>query len=152
MFKGNSENIQRRERNQVLLGKKNDGIEHDVWREDRSASDDRKMELVSRKTEAEKKICQLNAALGEYGRRNITKEGKYAIWASERQKLVVVVAEIEKQLSAIRMVRAHSGKIEKQTFAEVFKTMAKEMLAGPVYDRLITATIHRCGEAEDVSQ
>jgi hypothetical protein len=72
-------------------------------------------------------------------------DNKLAI-AGELLEINTKLAELKR---AIKQARQDVPRTDDNTFDACFKAMAKELLAGPVYGRLITATIHRLGERQE---
>lgn len=156
MFKAASSNAVSRDRRLVTESRENTaGIDPSVFRREKTE----KESLISQKLLLQQKSGKLKAQIALAKKRhslNMNGQVAHAIvlkWELERSHIGVEIAEVEKRLADLkfeaRMAAADAmAKNEKKEdgFDRVFKQMAKEMLAGPVYDRIVLATIHRLGE------
>ena len=109
--------------------------------------------LVARKIELQKKLSAVRSDLNEAQIRRFNKEvGRLvpaaivARWENEKKDLVQEMHDLEITLMSFKRRRANEAESNTKEFAEVFKQLAKEMLADEVYDRLTVATIHRMSE------
>ncbi|AWN51420.1 hypothetical protein [Methylobacterium sp. 17Sr1-1] len=77
-------------------------------------------------------------------------------WTERRAALVAELQDIEVQLAGAKVLAARAHEVvnseQRETFARVFMKTAREMLAEPVYSRLIVATNHRLADAREVDE
>lgn len=149
MFKGASNNDQDRQRRSTLVSRANTGgIDETVWKNPERA------DLVRKKGELQDKSSSINAQI-KLARRRYTfgESGTVPLrtverWEIERQGICAQITAIDKRLTEMKLDQAVANRTRQDGFAETFKAVAREMLAESVFQRLITATIHRCGEKE----
>lgn len=151
MFKGLSNNTQTRQRRGALESRANTGgVDETVFRDPQ----EHRAQLVLKKGELQTKSSALNAQIKLARRRYTFREpGTVPLrtverWEIERQGICAQITALDKRLTEMKVDLSAVKERERDGFAETFKEVAREMLAEPVFQRLITATIHRCGERE----
>jgi hypothetical protein len=154
MYKNASHNAQSRADRTAQFSHLNEhGVDENVFR---TPSDDERARalLVQEKRDLETRMATVNRQISDAcaiakgyrdGRR--TPNRQFEHWQADKRLLMTRMADVERKLSDLRMARldrvkrdAHADKIR---FERAFVRMAREMLAGPVFDRVFTATIHR---------
>lgn len=77
-------------------------------------------------------------------------------WTERRATLVAELQAVEVELAATKVlaVRAHEAvnAPQREAFARLFMKTAREMLAEPIYARLIIATTHRLADAQEAGE
>ena len=155
MFKTTSNNMQSRDRRAVTEHTGNTaGIDESVWKPNDETRVQR-ADLVAKKQKLEIEISRLNANIAEAQiRRGSFNHGRavrvdhLADWHARKAELVREMQSVEAALSKIRLAMSHRKPQEDRTFERTFMVVAKEMLAEPVYQRIITATLHRAAEQD----
>jgi hypothetical protein len=158
MFKNNSENMQTRTRRQAEHSTANTGgIDMSAFDEDTLKTHDRI--LGEQVNQIEIKLARVKALLAEADLRRGTWGGRTigpGALARVQQEKRLLLGELNaartermKFHNEVNRRNAEGRKENNKEFGEVFHRMAKEMLAGPVYDRIVTATLHRMSEGED---
>ncbi len=152
MFKSTSQNMQARARNNVVENTKNASV--DVTAYEAANQRDR---LVMQKRELEIKVRGLTDTI-KHAQRNYNVTGNrmnshsFGRWMKEKNEAIAALLDIERQLSSLRLKRrilAEDVDAEREKrFERMFMRMAKELLAHPVYERIIRATIHQVSEEE----
>jgi hypothetical protein len=154
MFKRTSENMQSRQRRQSLDSRDNSaGIDETVFKD----PEEQRAQLIIQKGELQSKSSSLNAQIKLARRRYTFREpGTVPLrtverWEIERQGICAQITAIDKRLTEMKVDYSAASRRRREAdgFAETFKEVAREMLADPVFQRLITATIHRCGEENE---
>lgn len=146
MFKKTSQNEQRRETNSEFFSKKNiNGVDESSFK---GAASERDI-LVSKKIEIETNLSRLNATIAEASRRYNSRystmehsETQFAKWKAQKQNLLNVLAGVTKRLSEIKLKETHLKDEKEKEFERAFVDAAKQVLAKPVFDRVVLAAIH----------
>ena len=116
--------------------------------------------LVAEKKGLEADIFELNARIRRakalaWDRKVYTNPKTYQGWEFEKVKKVRRTSEIDIRLSSLKKEAADQASAEREAegrdqyhdFSKAFHQMAKELLAGPVYDRVRIAALHTLKEA-----
>lgn len=154
MFKGTSANQQSRERRRVTEDRTNTGgVDPSTFKGPAEYHSVRR-ELALAKKDAEQKVSMLNAQIA-VARRRYTHNERGQVdrrtldrWDAERCNLAAKITGLDRRLTEMKIYGFQHMEADTKSFSEAFKVMAKELLAPDVYNRIITATIHRIGEAE----
>lgn len=158
MHKNTSDNMQTRARHQAEHSTANTGgVDMTAFDDDKLRTRDRV--LSEQISQIEIKLGRLKALIAEadlrrgtWGTRTIG-PGVLARFQQEKRLLLgeLNAARFErmKYHNEVKRRDTEKHKEHQETFNEVFHIMAKEILAGPVYDRVVTATIHRMGKDDD---
>jgi len=158
MFKKTSDNTQHRERAKAEHSRTNTGgIDPTAF----ITTDEllqQRVRLVTRKQEIERAQGKIKSQFSEAGRRLHT-EGKsmppgvISRWKKEQERLREEKQAIEAELQAIKaatLQKINQQEEEKwKDYNYVFRVMAKDMLAGEVYQRIEIAALHRMGISKD---
>src|SRR6516162_9365735 len=147
MFKKTSDNTQHRERAKAEHSRTNTGgIDPTAF----ITTDEllqQRVRLVTRKQEIERAQGKIKSQFSEAGRRLHT-EGKsmppgvISRWKKEQERL----REEKQAIKAATLQKINQQEEEKwKDYNYVFRVMAKDMLAGEVYQRIEIAALHRMG-------
>ena len=149
-FKNQSANTQSRERRKVTQSRVNSGgIDETAFKSDIEIE---RHQILLNLKKIEKKLSQLRGQIATARRRyNHGEHGRVAHdtiqkWEAERADLAQEAADHTRILTEMKWERSLQSEARAVEFGSVFKELASEMLAQPVYDRIIQATIHRLGE------
>lgn len=150
MFKNASDNAQSRARRAVVETTTNSaGVDEDTYRR----GEGRRDELVIRKKELESKaaaiLLTIKQATGRARRTGRYSDGTHwNRWQRDLEATKAEIREVERELIPLNTARRNRMIVNERSFERVFIHLAKEMLAGPVYERLVAAAIHRVKEEE----
>ena len=164
MFKKTSDNTQSREARKVTFSTKSDyGVDPTVFAEGNQKLRDA---LVGQIKEIEFKLGLIRYQLAEAYREHNHELRRELL--NERDRLREQIADLQLQLAAAKVERdgfLKRTKLEEQrqtryehrqereeAFERTFIHMAKKMLAGEVFDRILIATIHQIREEHDMSE
>ena len=144
MHKGTSNALQSRAVRNVIHSTNNSGgVDESAFGGDDEIE---RKSLVREKTEI---AYELSKIKGEWHLATLSKDRRRLDHLHlSRQALVKKNIDIELRLTELRRAKK-DRQGDPSTFERTFMYMAKEMLAGPVYDRVLIATIHRCGETQE---
>ena len=151
MFKSASKNEQSRMDRHEFTGRRNIyGIDDSAWRDAHAE----KEKLVERKRQVEQDLMKINDQIRAAGRQLHTSgravnRNLFESWIGRRKKLVHDLRKIDDTLFEIRKMARQRESVDELSFERVFIQTAKKMLAGPVYDRIVKATIHAIGEEQE---
>jgi hypothetical protein len=160
MYKKNSGNLQDRARRQTEHSTQNTaGVDMSAFADE--AVEVRDRILGEQISQIELKLGRVNALIqeselrrGTFATRSVNPSER-ARWVQEKRLLMgeLNAARLERmKFHQERLRRQKAGRADRdKEFDMVFRAVAKEVLAGPVYDRIITATIHRIGEADNAA-
>ena len=160
MYKNASDDAQSRERRKVTESRKNtSGIDMTAFDDDTLRVRDRI--LGEQITQIESKLAQVKALIAEadlrrgtWGSRTVG-PGALARFQQEKRLLLgdlnAARTERLKFHTEVQRRNTEGWKAQNKTFDEVFHKMAKELLATPVYDRVVTATLHRMKDDHEAS-
>jgi hypothetical protein len=169
MYKNASQDRQAATRRHPMLDRSNSGgVDDSVWskrlnREMGSGVLDdvyaERQRLVKLKLDYEDRVRRLSNDISEAQRRYNThseRNSNYGRWMSERNSYVEAMHQLNKKLSDCKVKlreRADreyedrkSSQLDRGGLETAFMQLAKEMLAGPVYDRVMIAALHRVQE------
>lgn len=149
MFKTTSENSQRRERNRTVNSTRNTGgLDPSAFT--KTEREEMRRALATEKSQVQHSISKLNAMLSEAkARRSLWNCGPPVRpelerkWTADRAALVQRIDTIERQLVELKVAGLNKAKEEDKGFDRAFVEAAKDMLAAPVLERLITAAVQR---------
>lgn len=113
------------------------------------AADNQRDRSAMRKKTFETQLVKLNEQIHRAQRdfhRTHRRHPAFDRWQKDRARIIVEIRDLDRELTNIRNTRRKMGAEYERTFERMFMKMSKEMLAGPVYDRILTATIHRTKE------
>lgn len=160
MFKNTSDNAQDRTRRTAENTTRNlHGIDAQVFKDaPGDALAGRKQTLTIQLGDTQLKLARVKAIIeeahlrsGTWSSRSVPPE-TMARWVQEKRLLLGEIQAIQIELTKIKLEmgqrQAAGRKEEEKDFVTTFHALAKEVLAGPVYDRVATATIHRMKERE----
>lgn len=114
----------------------------------------RRRELIEKKQGMEEKLGKLSlqiriarANYGGHGGEGAVAYEHYTRMEREKANLIREMRQIEKVLSRMKidMLQQHPGD-EESHLAKAFMKMAREMLAEPVFNRILVAATHRIKE------
>lgn len=152
MRKTQSKNTVSRDRRSVEMSTKSDGVDKDVFNTfSRLASET--AQLGSEKKVLEMELSVLNHSISR-AKSQAYHNGKYvepASWKRMNDEVVRIrkkIIEIEKRLAVLKAKRSAEKDLFDVSFDSVFKEVARELLAGDIFNRLVTATVHRIKERE----
>lgn len=160
VFKNTSQNSQGRERRKILNSTQNTGgIDTSAFSEMKLDELQTKDRVVGHQLqETEIKLARVRTVMeearlrrGTWATRSIPKDTELR-WLREKRLLLselnALRAEHSKIKRAIDQRNQETKELTQTSFEAVFHALAKEMLAGPVYDRIAMAAIHRIGERD----
>jgi hypothetical protein len=159
MYKRASIGAQGRARGHGIDRSNSGGVDETVWRvpADKLEMLAERDRLGLEKTELQDRVRRLGETI-RMAQHNFHRDGvrshHYADWQTERSDLISHGLEIDRKLAALRKRLREIAEAEHVEHKErrerlggsleaVFMTLAKEMLAGPVYDRIMFAAYHR---------
>lgn len=135
------------------IGSRNGLIDESAFKGGQELARDR---LVLEKKILEADISELNARIGRAKshlreRGTFTPSKTFHGWEMTKAAKVRRILEIEAVLLTDKQEakRNRPSDWDRGSFAECFKEAAREMLAGPVFDRIQTAAIHRMSEMNE---
>jgi hypothetical protein len=109
-----------------------------------------KKKLEAKCAELKRKIGDANAVYKGYRRGFIIPTSVFRGWSAEIEQGKRKILQIEEQLNEYKdhyRQRNIDADIERQKrFERIFFEMARELLATPIYERILNATLHRVGE------
>ncbi len=158
MFKTASTNQQSRSVRTVVESRANSGgIDHTVFKNTElfDKLQDEKVSCIEEKRRLELLISDVkyklsNASSVKHFTGNHVDRTTWQQWNRKKvdlgnkvRDLDAKIAEVNAQIAKINQIRDLR---DRKSFEAMFFVMAKTLLAGPVYERLIAATIHRMGE------
>ena len=154
MFKNTSQNAQSRTDRSALHHRKNEsGVDPAVYAEHPAADTiaDRE-KLIRDKSQVEQHLAAINARLRQAkaafngSTRSQTGYDTVARWESQRATLVGKLTRMNALLSNMnyerRVTQVEACEAE-DGFPRLFMTLAREMLADEVYNRIVVAAVHR---------
>ena len=151
MYGKTSDNSQSRVDRHAQNGRSSDaGIDPSVFARHCDAEIER-AKLIDDKAAVEVKLSQVKAQIRSAGTDRVGQDYK-ANCEAQRATLVAKLNGINKRLTAMNYakgVRAAEAKAAADDFPKMFMQLAREMLAGPVYDRITVAAHHRQREQRD---
>jgi hypothetical protein len=157
MFKSTSSNEQRRVRSEGPSVSNNvHGIDPSVFKDPSSQPEEELEKLRDQYADALMRLNNVKRQISA-GQGRKRSDGSYvdrrvwAKWQDEKLAIAGELLEINTRISHLKkqVKQANVALKKEDTFDACFKEVAKELLARPVYDRLITATIHRLGERQE---
>ena len=151
MFKTTSANSESRDRRSVVHTKRN-GAGLDPSTFDRSELERRRTELVAKKIAVEERLSTITAALAEVSRPGGRAASRLSVerMKADRVRFVAQLRDVERELAELKPAMAKARARDVRTFERVFVSIAREMLATAVYERLLIAAVHRAQSlAED---
>lgn len=158
MFKKTSQSTQSRVFRTATESRKNEaGIDPASFQGKVEESlESRKNRIIREKMQAETKLAMLNNSIAQ-AKNNFTTNSRnqagYDFLAkaqSQRGALIRKVSWCQRQVAEIKreeLAQRNEEVIEEQRFSDVFMEMAREMLAEPVYNRIMVAAVHRQRES-----
>lgn len=156
MFKSTADNTQSRVRRAVTDNRANihgiDGAVFDALQSDRDRAlqELRAVEDKSSKLRGQIALARRRHQFNEKGQ---VSAGQVHAWEVEHEKLKQKITAIHKRLTELRYDKRQfsdeAHRRDNESFGKVFQAMAKEMLAGPIYERILVATIHRHEDMRD---
>lgn len=165
MFKTASTNQQSRSVRTVVESRANSGGIDQTAFENTELHDklqDEKVGLIEEKRRLELMIADVkyklsNASSVKHFTGNCVDRTTWQQWNKKKLDLSNRVRDIDAKLADVNSQLAKINQIrdlrDKKSFEAMFFVMAKTLLAGPIYERLVAATIHRMGEnCKEVSE
>ena len=151
MFAKTSESQQRRKTISRADATENvNGVDLDVWKE--GDVEDERRQIVFQLKDLELKLSKIRAQLADATQRynspikgRIIPRDLFNRWTTQKIDTVARIHSLEAKLSLIKRDKIVNSSNRQESFESAFALMAKQMLAGPVYDRILIAAVHRIG-------
>lgn len=149
MHKGASDNQQSRAVRAVLNRRANDQLDPTVFAE-KADRERTKAALIAQRGAITSRVSHLSALIERAN--GVRREGGCGVpaktfggWKIERAQLVQEQHDVEAKLSELKAFSDQTKESRLRDFNSVFVDLAKEMLAGEVFNRLVIASYHRLG-------
>lgn len=155
MFKKSSDSSQSRALRSVVDSRKNSaGVDPGSFRQGQTEESlgSRKKRILQEKTAVEGRLAALNHSIAQAKnnhRHNSPRQTGYdwlAIAASQRLALIRKVNWCQNQLAEIKteeLATQETREVQIRGIPDFFMELAEELLAKPVFDRVLVAAIHR---------
>jgi signal transduction histidine kinase len=146
MANNESNNMVSRARRSVTENTRSEGFSHDTFKSPVDVGQYDK--LIFQKRQFEVELSNLNQTLSRakaqaYHTKNYMPPAAWKRTQDRMAQLRKEILAIEKQLLPIREERKRIAADINRSFDVLFRTVAKEILAEPVYERIFTAAVHR---------
>lgn len=146
MYKNTSRSMQHYTVSRAINSRANrEGIDSDVLKHNKC--DSLRLELVDRKKDLEIKIGKLTLQIkiakdrhwrGSHDQLDFT---VYERMEQQRANLLNEIRDIDKRLTQLKMQKVEQARPDR--ISSAFVTLAKEMLAEPIFNRIMVAALHR---------
>lgn len=150
MRKTEAKNMQRRAFDAAVKTKKNThGIDPSAFKSTDQLSM-KKRELAQEKIDIEARlsVVNFNIAAARNRRRSDTHYATLNRLLEQREKLVSEKMKIDQSLIEMKRISLTLREREQSAIGEAFLECARELLAPPVFHRVLNAAIHRAGEID----
>jgi hypothetical protein len=154
MYKKASQNLQYRAVAGVVNSRANlGGVDESTFQLDQLEK--KRLELVEKKKDFEIKLNKLSLQIKiakDRHFRNRSDQVDFVVYErmeQQRANLISLVRDIDKRLTEIKQQRLVLEPVRRDHLGETFRMVAEEMLAEPVYRRIMVATLNRMNIADE---